>query len=140
MSEAAHAIQRLRQRAYAAEKFAAWIENTTILTPDEKREAADSFLDGFDNSFADRIGPLDTRPRIDRRDDAIRDAIATHYATLAPSTAAKALAADLDRVETGGPPSNHAAREALETILWRNSRRALGWRQILNILDGDRGR
>lgn len=132
--DVADAIQRLRERAAAAEKFAIWIENTTLLTPEEKRAAADNFLDGFDNAFADRFGPPDTRSRIERRNDAIRETVGRHYADLAPTTAAMAMADDLLAVDMRRSPRRKAARDELATILALNSGATLAWRRIHEIV------
>ncbi|MGJ0506995.1 MAG: hypothetical protein ACR652_07610 [Methylocystis sp.] len=114
------------------------------MTPSATLSAILSKLDPADAAFvrdlAARADATDARSRLDRRDDAIRDTVATFYPDMPPSAAAKALARDLGRVLTGGPISSGDLRAALRQVASLNRDRPIGWRQVLNILDGDRGR
>jgi hypothetical protein len=84
--------------------------------------------------------PTDTRARLDARDNAIRQTIASFYSGQTPSRAAKNLARDLHRLLTGGPIKGVELRAALHRVVALNQNNTIGWRQILNVIDGDRGR
>ncbi len=132
--ETQDAIHRLAWRAMAALKFSRWLEATQLLSDDEKRESAESFFVGGDEF----IFPPDERTRLERRDDAIREALAKHYSGMTQSGAAKSLSFDLGRVASRTPPICKAARQSLVNIVELNHGRALAWRQILNVRDGFR--
>lgn len=88
------------------------------------------------------------RPRLTGRDDCIRAALQLYAG--APSARAKALERDLadylgrawlrERELPDLPGTTSETRSALHAIARANDGRAIGWRQILNISSGTRGR
>ncbi|PPQ34976.1 hypothetical protein SAMN06265338_13019 [Rhodoblastus acidophilus] len=85
--------------------------------------------------------------RLENRDEAIRTALRRFYADLPSYAAAQAFSRDLDRIlascwqmDVGTDVSSiNAKRAALVEVAKQNEGRSLGWRQVLNIVDGARG-
>ena len=80
--------------------------------------------------------------RLDSRDGAIRDLRRRHFHGLAPSVAARQMADSLSRrileVDRPTPPTADRTdlNSCLDRVICRNGYKSLGWRQLLNIVDG----
>jgi hypothetical protein len=115
-------------------------EDFYALTDDERRELAASF---------GRWLGIGAGARLRQRDAAIRSALAL-YAGIAPTASAKILSRDLSRyLDASGrreidlvelPATVSELRKALHRIVRTNGNRSLGWRQILSVGEGHRGR
>ncbi len=89
------------------------------------------------------------RHRLAERDERIREAFAAFYGDMCDSGAAKAMESDLASYFARGwlrerdlselPPGASAHRRTLHLIARLNCGKAIGARQLLNILDGFRG-
>jgi hypothetical protein len=114
------------------------------LTPDQLQRSAQAILDRLPVEDAAALSAVMESPwqRRRRRDDAIRAARA-FYPGVAPSRAAKDLAADLadfltrvwPRARELAPEPSSPKRCALHAIISLNGGAGLGWRQILEIIE-----
>jgi hypothetical protein len=87
--------------------------------------------------------------RLGQRDEAVRAYAAAACVGLPPTAAAKAVAAALERYlgtawprerELADLPDAPASRSALHRLARLNDGGPIGWRQLLNIVTGTRGR
>lgn len=93
---------------------------------------------------------LPRKARLDSRDEEIRRALRSFYSALPPCVAAKDFASEFNQYLSTGwrhemdldrlLPDASAKRSAFHRIARLAEGRSLAWRQIVNILDGDRGR
>ena len=91
---------------------------------------------------------LSTRARLDRRDVAVRS-LAASLSGWRPCRAAQHIAAELRQYAGTGwvreqnldalPPHADLRRSLLHAVLRLNKGETIGWRQIVNILNGCRG-
>ena len=94
-----------------------------------------------------RPAPLSTRARLDRRDVAVR-ALAAELSGWRPCRAAMRIEADLRQYAGTGwvrerdlhavPSGADPRRSLLHAVLRLNNGETIGWRQIVNILNGCR--
>lgn len=88
--------------------------------------------------------------RLEVRDEEIRSALTCHYSSLARTVACKELAREFAQYLSSGwrheasidqlPPETSMKRAAFHRIAHLSDGASLAWRQIYNILDGNRGR
>jgi len=98
--------------------------------------AARDVLKGLPLTKTAALAPfLTPAARIDRRDAAIRDALAYFYADTPKTPAALAMATEL----RAGNFDGSRKAETLVAILALNKGRPIGWRQIVNIVDNVHG-
>lgn len=88
-------------------------------------------------AFLARFLPGGRETHLRMRDEAIRALAARHYPHLSTRARCHAIETDLIRMQSVAVPANAASderRAAIVKILQANGGRAIGWRQLFNII------